>query len=470
MARPNKRSSHPHRKRRTPSRYRGATSVTVITAVVLAWLGMTAAHATGPFLVADINTAGDPSAGLGGFANPLAVAQGKLVFSGDDGLAGEELWISDGFADSRRITDLFPGLGGSVAGSFVGLAGQILFAADEGVHGCELWTSDGTPAGTWTVGDVPPAPTLSLLAPVGPFVLYGMNDPDFGHEVFRTEVSNGETFLLFDVGLGAEGSLPRDLYASGDRVYWAAVDPARGEELFFSDGNSVSEVDLNPGSVFAASQPAKARSIFKPSRPRPASSSTPATARLREPHGSTTSCPASIRATPTSSALPSPSHWRRRVRIARCSASRCPGSAVSWARLLRAERARGLPSPSAATNKGSASSKAVRAPGRSSAMTRRTASVVRMSANATGSRSSICGSTAKGYGHRMPAHETAHAIGPGGRTRADWLARDPTLDLVGQLTGRGVAILGALGEAPADDGREIARQGLAIDNEPESSS
>ena len=86
----------------------------------------------------------------------------KLLFRGDDGLTGCELWITDGtHGGTMLVKDIATGVGGggfpngSYPGDFVVLAnGRAVFAAEDATHGRELWTTDGTSAGTTLLKDI----------------------------------------------------------------------------------------------------------------------------------------------------------------------------------------------------------------------------------------------------------------------------------------------------------------------------
>jgi ELWxxDGT repeat protein len=92
------------------------------------------------------------------------VAAGRLFFYARDGVHGHELWTTDGTeAGTHLVLDIAPGLESSLprlySSTFLSadvLADRLVFAANDGVHGNEPWVSDGTGAGTHLVADIDP--------------------------------------------------------------------------------------------------------------------------------------------------------------------------------------------------------------------------------------------------------------------------------------------------------------------------
>jgi ELWxxDGT repeat protein len=144
----------------------------------------------------------------------LAVLNGVVIFSAQDGGSGRELWSSDGTADGTHlIKDISPGAGPSASSNprrLTVVGSRIFFAADDGTSGSELWMTDGTTAGTQLVKDIFP---------------------------------------------GRAGSDPQALSAAGTRLAFVALDPARGRELHVSDGTAAGTVmteDFVPGPLDGA--------------------------------------------------------------------------------------------------------------------------------------------------------------------------------------------------------------------------
>jgi ELWxxDGT repeat protein len=89
-----------------------------------------------------------------------------LYFTAYEGIAGRELWSSDGTEDGTvMVKDINPGSfdafprpksSGYRALSFVGSKGVVYFPARDGGRGTELWVSDGTAPGTALAFEINP--------------------------------------------------------------------------------------------------------------------------------------------------------------------------------------------------------------------------------------------------------------------------------------------------------------------------
>lgn len=74
---------------------------------------------------------------------------GTLLFAGNDGAAGTELWRSDGTAaGTSQVLDLWPGEYSSLPGEFTGVGDTVYFRSGVGTRIEKLWRTDGTAAGT----------------------------------------------------------------------------------------------------------------------------------------------------------------------------------------------------------------------------------------------------------------------------------------------------------------------------------
>ena len=95
-------------------------------------------------LVKDINAEGNPPSTI--YYTNLTNVNGRLFFVVDDGIHGQELWVSDGTAGGTQLVkDIFPDGNGAMAGldaELTAVDNRIFFHANDGVHGDELWAYD----------------------------------------------------------------------------------------------------------------------------------------------------------------------------------------------------------------------------------------------------------------------------------------------------------------------------------------
>jgi len=156
-------------------------------------------------------------------------------FSADDGVAGRELWISDGTAAGTFGLDLEPGADASNPSDFELFAGEIWFAAETAATGAELWRSDGTPGGT-VVRDFVPGPDGSRpdqLTVAGSYLYFAADDPALGAQLFRIAGPTSPPERL-DVN-GESGLYPEKLTPLGARLFFFGETGATGVELFVVD-------------------------------------------------------------------------------------------------------------------------------------------------------------------------------------------------------------------------------------------
>jgi ELWxxDGT repeat protein len=78
----------------------------------------------------------------------------KAFFAADDGVHGEELWVTDGTKEgTHMVKDILPGSGSSNPSNLGRLNDKVLFSAVT-EDGAEPWVSDGTEEGTFMLADL----------------------------------------------------------------------------------------------------------------------------------------------------------------------------------------------------------------------------------------------------------------------------------------------------------------------------
>ncbi|RBI70315.1 hypothetical protein DQW77_14430, partial [Roseovarius sp. TE539] len=146
------------------------------------------------------------------------LGDGRAVFAADSPTTGRELWVTDGTADGTNlVSDIRaqsdPETGQPLSSgpyNFISLQnGQAVFKADDGIHGEEPWITDGTPAGTRLLGDIQAGPTGGLesfdswMEPIpNGNVLLAADDGINGLEPWGTNGTPEGTRLLHDINPG----------------------------------------------------------------------------------------------------------------------------------------------------------------------------------------------------------------------------------------------------------------------------
>ena len=223
--------------------------------------------AAGTHMVKDI----DPGTDVWGDANSssptnLTALNGELYFSANDGADGRELWVSDGTANgTNMVKDIHPGSASGLGQDspdaafpvMLAASGKLFFNADDGVHGQELWISDGSAAGTHMVLNIhpdvlptaaPPAHSGSSvldLTAAGTEVFFAADDGVHGQELWKTDGTAAGTMMVMDLTPGSSaanpqtpyGSFPANLTPVSGRVYFTAVTSA-GVQIFSTDGSA----------------------------------------------------------------------------------------------------------------------------------------------------------------------------------------------------------------------------------------
>jgi ELWxxDGT repeat protein len=187
-----------------------------------------------------------------------AWAGGLLFFAYDTPEEGAELWRSDGTVQgtgSARNLVLGP-TGGIERRSVLSdlwnrplevriasfAPGRVVFPGNDGTTGFELWRSDGTEAGTVVVADIAPGPDGSwprhLVSLGNSLVLFAAEHPTFGYELFRTDGTAAGTAVVRDLVTGVGSSVPDDFVVQDGVLYFSAWTREHGREAWRSDGTA----------------------------------------------------------------------------------------------------------------------------------------------------------------------------------------------------------------------------------------
>jgi ELWxxDGT repeat protein len=189
------------------------------------------------------------------YPSNLTEFNGKLYFTADDGVHGKELFVSDGTPEGTQlVADLYPGknidgyINSSAPNNFVEFNDKLYFVANDGVHGDELFVSDGTAKGTQLLVDLYPGKNsdgyINSSAPNN-FVEFNdklyfvANDGVHGDELFVSDGTPEGTQLVADIhpgktndGTYSYGSSLNELTVVGNELFFSADSGKTGQELF----------------------------------------------------------------------------------------------------------------------------------------------------------------------------------------------------------------------------------------------
>jgi ELWxxDGT repeat protein len=182
---------------------------------------------------------------------PMTIVMNNvLYFFGNDGVAGFELWRTDGTsAGTYLVKDINPGIESCLLLSspknyFTQLNGFIYFGAAEPVTGAELWKSDGTEAGTTLVANIDDSEPLFANMGSNPAFFCTYNNavyfsgyrPVDGRELWKTDGTAAGTVLVRDITSGS--SDPSGMKVYNGLLYFSAFHPDQNFALYKSDGTT----------------------------------------------------------------------------------------------------------------------------------------------------------------------------------------------------------------------------------------
>ena len=133
------------------------------------------------------------------YSNPsgLTPYNGILLFRANDGEHGTELWSSDGSEGGTvMVKDIFSGSSGSAfVNSSLGtvIQGLLFFNANDGIHGNELWVSDATENGTYMIMDLNLGTGWSdpaYYTEFNGFVYFSASNGVSGRELFKVNLQS----------------------------------------------------------------------------------------------------------------------------------------------------------------------------------------------------------------------------------------------------------------------------------------
>ncbi len=187
-----------------------------------------------------------------------AIALGeRLLFSGNDGVSGDEPWVSDGsVAGTQRLAETLAGNNGSSSGpeqfAVLGAQGYFFARTSTGLVSLRrLFRTDGTPQGTTELAV--PADVVQFIGPwlpaAGTLFIAGATAAE-GEELWRLNAAGDALIRVAELAPGTASTALRGGIERNGTLLFAAAQQGRGVELFVSDGSAPGTaplLDLAPG-------------------------------------------------------------------------------------------------------------------------------------------------------------------------------------------------------------------------------
>jgi ELWxxDGT repeat protein len=179
----------------------------------------------------------------------------KVVFFGDDGSSGVELYVTDGTeAGTQRIKDVNSGPGGQTANPGIVLGNLAIFYLDGG-NGMEPWVTDGSEVGTKELADI----NLSgdsktyfgtaqgeLYCRTGDTIVFSANDGT-ENELWRTDGTPAGTQQVLDINGATDAEVGYLVCVPGEQKAIFTAKVGATYSIFSTDGTSGGTVELDSG-------------------------------------------------------------------------------------------------------------------------------------------------------------------------------------------------------------------------------
>jgi ELWxxDGT repeat protein len=205
-------------------------------------LWVTDGTSVGTKLVRDITPGSGERFPFSSYIKNSTVLNNKLYFSADDRVNGQELWVSDGTAaGTQLLKDINLGNNSNPSG-LISFNNKLYFSAIDRVNEISLWVSDGTTAGTQLLKNIDPNFTGSFnFTEFNGKLYFSAFDATSGVELWVTNGTNSGTQLVKDINFNSNSNSdygPSGFTIFNNKLYFIADDGVNGNELWTTDGTN----------------------------------------------------------------------------------------------------------------------------------------------------------------------------------------------------------------------------------------
>jgi len=199
-----------------------------------------------------------------GSSNPrqFCVADGLLFFMANDGIHGKELWKTDVTAQGTvLVKDIKTGLESFDGINLASIGNLLVFGVQTGVNHAGLWRSDGSANGTVKVHDTPPVYSIYD----GYEVINGIYYYRANNQIWRSDGSAKGTYKIFNQNGDYLTNVNGTLYFGAGSKLYKSVGTVLAPELVKSlpDWNPQALVNYNGTLFFRANDPVHGFELWK---------------------------------------------------------------------------------------------------------------------------------------------------------------------------------------------------------------